>query len=185
MSTPKTPFVLAPFQSNRPFILTRDISKMIHLNETGVFSTSTLAYGSMRDNHAANKFLGTRSINSTSPGQTPVTAHSGIYPSSGPSNYCGSIDPFSDHGDRLAFSDFDSRSARQGRQTIVTPVASSRILAPPGRAAKRHWCEACDTGFPQRQGLLRHHKDVHGSRQLCPHCGDFDWSPVTRAQVHT
>ena len=174
-----TPFELSSFQSDHSLIpSTRDVSRswMLNLNESGVFSTSTLRLpnGSMRDNHAATASLGTRSINSTFSSQT---SRSNIYPTNMPPNHCGSIDPLFDNGDRLAPSDFGFRSAKQVRRhtTAVSPMASDQVLAP-RQTSKRYWCKICDTSFAQRQVLRRHHKDMHCPRLYCPLCGDFEWS---------
>ncbi|KAN0131533.1 hypothetical protein V8E53_010641 [Lactarius tabidus] len=50
----------------------------------------------------------------------------------------------------------------------------------PRRIPKKYWCEVCHAGFTQRQGLQRHRKDVHGSRELCPVCKKFEWVPGRR-----
>ena len=48
---------------------------------------------------------------------------------------------------------------------------------PPNLDAKREYsCEDCGVSFKQLQGLKRHHKDRHRSRNMCPHCGIFRWS---------
>jgi hypothetical protein len=167
------PWETAPFQSDPPLIPTRDSSWIFRANETGAFSATTVTYG---DGHTATTSLGTRSINSTSSSQTSVTTRSGTYPTNMPPNHCGSIDPFSDNGGRLAPSDFGFRSARQGRRhTTVSPMTSNQVLSQ-RRTSKGNWCEECDIGFAQTQGLRRHVKDVHSPRQLCPLC-DFKCSP--------
>jgi hypothetical protein len=166
---------IAPLQYDHtatPATPSRDISWMIHPNDFGDFSAATVAYGSMRDNRTS---LGTRSIYSTSSRQTPVITHSAIHTTNCPSNDCGSIDLYSSYGYVSAPRNFRSASQRRHHTAGVRPIASSQVSAS-RRIPKKYWCETCHVGFTQKQGLQRHSKDVHGSRQLCPHCRDFEWS---------
>jgi hypothetical protein len=163
---------LAPFQYDHPSTSTRDISWMIRPNESGGFSASTVVHGSMRDNRT---YLDTRSIYPTSFSQTPLLAQSTIHTTNRPSNHCGTIGPYPPFGHRSMPPSFRSASHRRHHTTAVPPVSSSQVSAP-RRIPKKYRCEACPLGFAQRQGLQRHCKDVHGSRQLCPRCGDFEWS---------
>ena len=138
---------------------TRGISWTIHPNEFGSFSASTVVDGSS---------------NPTS-SQTPVITHSATYTANCPSYNYGSIDLLSAFDYVSASPNFRLASHRRHHKPAVPPVASSPVSAR-RRIPKKYWCEACDAGFTQRQGLQRHCKDVHGSRRLCPHCGDFEWS---------
>lgn len=163
-----------------------NISREIHPNESGGFSTSTVTNRSMRGNRIATTSLGTSSIYSTLSSQTPETAHFDNYPRNRPPNHSGSIDLFSNCGNGPAPSGFRSERQRRSHAVAVSPITSSQVPAPcrtpknpnaPRRTPQNYWCETCGTGFTQRQVLLRHRKDVHDLRQLCPHCGDFKWSP--------
>jgi hypothetical protein len=163
---------IAPLEDDHTPTPTRDISWTICPSDFGDFHASTVAYGSMRDNR---KSLGTRSIYSTSSGETPAATHSAIHATSCPSNNCGSIGLNPGYGYRSAPRKFRSASQRRHHTAGVQPIASSQVSAPRG-IPKKYWCEECGVGFTQRQGLQRHRKDVHGSRQLCPRCRDFEWS---------
>ncbi|KAH9011916.1 hypothetical protein EDB84DRAFT_1569455 [Lactarius hengduanensis] len=135
-----------------------------------------VAQGSMRDNCAITTSLGIRSMYPASPGQPPVAINSAILPTTRSSNHYSPTSPDSDHGDGPAASYF--RSASQGRQhnATVSLIASSRV-SDARRHPKKYWCQTCNAGFSQKQGLRRHDKDAHFSRLLCPHCEDFEWSP--------
>ncbi|KAH9024147.1 hypothetical protein EDB85DRAFT_2150679 [Lactarius pseudohatsudake] len=148
-------------------------------NKSGDFDTflaAVVAQGSKGDNCAITTSLGMRSMYPASPGQPPVAINSAILPTTRSSNHYSPTSPDSDHGDGPAASDF--RSASQGRQhnATVSFVASSRV-SEARRHPKKYWCQTCNAGFSQKQGLRRHDKDAHFSRLLCPHCEDFEWSP--------
>ena len=156
------PCGLTPLQYDHPSTATWDISS----SEYGEFSASI---GSKRDNRTP---LGTRSIPSTSFGQTSVTTHSR------PSRNRGSIGSFAgaSHGYRSTPPNFRSASRRRHHTVAVPPIASGKVSTP-RRIREKYRCEECDAGFTQKQGLRRHSKDVHGPRRLCPRCNDFEWSP--------
>jgi hypothetical protein len=69
------------------------------------------------------------------------------------------------------------RLGRQGHQFSATGFTSppSRFLA--DRDRKKYWCQPCEIGFSQKQGINRHNKDRHLRRNLCPYCREFEWSP--------
>ena len=163
-----TPCGLMPLQYDHPSTATWGISS----NEFGEFSASIVAHGSKRDNRMP---LGTRSIPSTSFGQNSVTTHSTM---NRPSCNRGSIGTFAGagYGYRSTPPSFRSASQRPRHPVPVPPIASGQV-SKPRRVREKYRCEECDSGFTQRQGLRRHCKDVHGPRQLCPRCKDFEWSP--------
>ncbi|KAF8260089.1 hypothetical protein EI94DRAFT_937325 [Lactarius quietus] len=176
-----SPFELSSLRQDRPSIPTWGISWTIGPNESGEFSASTITYGPMRDNRSATAFLDTRLIDSMSSLKTTASTHSANYPAIWPPNHSGPIDPHSDYGYRPAHSDFRPARQRRQRTVAVSSIASSHVSTP-HRTPKKHWCKACDTGFTQRQGLLRHCKNLHGLRQLCPCCRKFEW-PLGRKYV--
>ncbi|KAH9056763.1 hypothetical protein EDB87DRAFT_1170391 [Lactarius vividus] len=74
--------------------------------------------------------------------------------------------------------DFISAS-HAGRHPITSSfIASSTRVARAGRNHTRFSCHVCDVSFVQRQGLNRHNRDKHQPRNICPHCGVFEWSPA-------
>jgi hypothetical protein len=167
-----SPSGIAPLQYDDTTTPTRDISSTMPPSELPYFSTSTVANGSMWDNRSS---LAMGSIHSALSRKTPVITDSAIHTTNCPSNNRSSIGLYSGYGYRSAARNFGSASKRRHHKAGVQPIAPSQVSVP-RRISKKDWCEECEVGFTQRQGLQRHRKDVHGSRQLCPCCRDFQWS---------
>ena len=78
----------------------------------------------------------------------------------------------------------DFRLDHNGHQLATTGGLTpppSRSLADRDRKKKHSaWCQPCKLDFSQERGLIRHNKDVHSPRNLCPYCPDFKWSPGRR-----
>lgn len=130
----------------------------------------------MRNKRTAPTSLGTRSMYSTLPYKSPVSfTNSAIHPTNKPSNRNTALDPYSEHGDVPARSDFQSASRGHQHFATVSFIAPSQVSVA-HQNSKKHWCKTCNAGFSQKQGLRRHDKDVHFLRRPCPFCKDFQWS---------
>ena len=66
------------------------------------------------------------------------------------------------------------------------PAATSSQSHPPsthGAPRHRYFCDLCDKGYSQRQGLTRHQREVH-KPNLCRHCGTFEWGRLYLFKEH-
>lgn len=58
----------------------------------------------------------------------------------------------------------------------AAPLFQRRAINIQERPEKKYLCPNCGRGFSQSQGLGRHIKDMHKSKQKCSHCSSFKFS---------
>ena len=72
-------------------------------------------------------------------------------------------------------------------KALAAVSESSRSSRRPGgrRGARqgRYWCSICRLNYKQKQGLTRHHRDVH-EVSLCMYCSDFEWHRRHQLKKH-
>jgi hypothetical protein len=45
-------------------------------------------------------------------------------------------------------------------------------------------CDMCNKKYSQPQGVIRHRREVHEEKRLCPNCDDFTWSRPYQLAKH-
>lgn len=67
------------------------------------------------------------------------------------------------------------------KKTVQSFATSRRLSGHPVEVnppliRRNFWCRSCNVDFAQKQGLNRHNKDRHSPRNVCAHCGMFEWT---------